>query len=132
MTTVEAGVPDVSPAVDRNIIADLPILDVPIEAPSEEASLPTELLDGGGIDTSEKTPSPTACQADASERLTCEPSKVEGIPWGPVVTVTGGTGVPSAPMGGTIVPGDYQLTSETVYGNVPPEVSVPSRSVCCS
>ena len=40
---------------------------------------------------------------------------------GPVVTIAKGTGQPPAPAGGTIIPGDYQLASETVYGNVPTE-----------
>ena len=39
-----------------------------------------------------------------------------------VVTVASGTGQPPTPLGGTVIPGDYQLSSETVYGNVPPDV----------
>ena len=92
----------------------------------DASSLPTDLPDGGGVDASETTPTLTPCQPDANARLICELSKVQGIPWGPVITVASGTVQPPIPVGGTIIPGDYQLVSETMYGNVPPDVSIPS------
>ena len=124
-TRKDSGPVDASAGIDAvaDIVGDAPMT---IVDAIDASGLPTELPDGGGVDASETTPTPTPCQPDASERLTCEPSKVQNIPWGPVVTVASGTGQPPTPVGGTIIPGDYQLSSETVYGNLPPDVSVPS------
>ncbi len=63
------------------------------------------------------------CLPDPSQRLVCDRSKLDGVPWGPLVTVKQGTGSAPVPQGGTVVPGFYQLVSETVYGNVPPNTS---------
>ena len=76
-------------------------------------------VDPSDLGASDTTATPTPCEPDTSSRLICEPAKVEGIPWGPVVTIGKGAGQPPAPAGGTVIPGDYQLVSETVYGNVP-------------
>jgi hypothetical protein len=84
-----------------------------------------DAIENPGLDASDTTSTPTPCEPDTSSQLICEPSKVKGIPLGPVVTIAKGTGQPPAAAGGTIVPGDYQLASETVYGNVPADVSVP-------
>jgi hypothetical protein len=82
--------------------------------------------DGGdGLDanaTAEATMG-SSCHSDARKRLVCDTTKVSGVPWGDIVTVAAGRGEPPTPAGGIIVPGDYQLVSETIYGNVPPNVS---------
>lgn len=41
------------------------------------------------------------------------------------VTVGVGTGVPPAPLGGAVTPGEYQLVAATVYGPIPPNVVGP-------
>jgi len=41
------------------------------------------------------------------------------------VTVGTGTGLPPAPVGGAVAPGDYQLVAASVYGSIPPNVAGP-------
>jgi hypothetical protein len=63
------------------------------------------------------------CRSDPSARLRCDPSEVDGVPWGPMVKVHRASGRPPSPGGGAIAPGAYQLVAETLYGAVPPNDS---------
>jgi hypothetical protein len=53
------------------------------------------------------------CHSDPGGELVCARAKVSGVPWGAEVT-------------GTIVPGDYQLVSETLYGSPEPNTTSPN------
>jgi hypothetical protein len=66
-----------------------------------------------------------ACPNHAGPPLVCDPSKVAAVAWGPEVLVKQGSGEAPSPTGGTIIPGAYQLVSETLYGSVPPDSDWP-------
>lgn len=83
------------------------------DASDGESSRDTD-ADDGSLDS---------CHHDTSQRLVCDPSKLDGVPWGLPVIVKQGKGSIPVPKGGVVVPGNYQLVSETVYGNIPPNTS---------
>src|SRR5262249_21163293 len=78
-------------------------------------------LDGSSADAA----TALGCHSDSGARLVCDRSKLDGIPWGPLVTIRQAIGHPPAPAGGVVVPGAYQLVSETLYGNVQPNTDMP-------
>jgi hypothetical protein len=73
--------------------------------------------------TAEDAVTPLGCRPDSGARLVCDPSRLDGVPWGPAVTLRRAIGRPPAPEGGAITPGAYQLVAETVYGNVEPNTN---------
>jgi hypothetical protein len=78
-----------------------------------------------GSRTEVDQPSTDASACSSSGRLVCDASKARAVPWGNVVTVRRGAGAPPAPIEGIVVPGSYQLVSETVYGSQEPNTSGP-------
>ncbi len=85
---------------------------------------PVTSRDGGNDAAAGQTgPASKTCEPDAGGRLVCDASTVSGVPWGSPITVGTGAGAPPAPTGGSIVSGDYQLVSETMYGAFPIDVA---------
>jgi hypothetical protein len=76
--------------------------------------------------THESTTSAAAARCTTQGRVTCDRASASGIARGPVVTVAAGAGKPPTPTFGRLVEGAYQLTAETLYGDHPPDASLPN------
>jgi hypothetical protein len=95
--------------------------------PSIDRGTPLGTSEGGTTNSEGGTTDGAApgCHSDASARLVCDRSKLDGAPWGPLVTMRQAIGHAPAPAGGVIVPDAYQLVSETLYGSVQPNTAEP-------
>jgi hypothetical protein len=67
-----------------------------------------------------------ACPSNRGPELVCDRAKASAISWGAEVTVTEGSGAAPSPAGGTVVPGDYQLVAEVLYGSPEPNTNQPN------
>jgi hypothetical protein len=63
---------------------------------------------------------PPSATCSTTGLVRCNSGLVSWIPAGPVVAAAG-AGTPPVPTGGAVTPGDYQLVSEAVWGEPPPD-----------
>ena len=106
------------------VVACSSVAKLPARRTADAGRTTAERRDAGiGMQPADANAYVPACDPDPTARVTRQGGSAFEVPWGAEVVVAQGMGTPPLPSNGTLVPGSYQLVSETLYGSAEPNTT---------